>query len=179
MVAFKDGCSNLLDVALCKCLDADCLSPADQMVPKRVRCFLRDQRNARKMHIGNTDKAVSRKLLKIFKRKQSSKPSQQPNTSIASVELENSDEDIDECDNISDLIFDVSVKTKWKLQRDIPVRSQISDTADNRCNFAFFGCILHFVLTLTSKIGSEMLSHSSISPSLFASSTDANEVFGC
>ena len=116
LVAFRDECLKLFDVASCKCLAAVCHYPADQKVPERERCFLHDQRNDRKMYIGREDKKVSRDLFKRFKRKEISQQHQQPNTSFASVELEYSDEDVDESNNVSDPPFDVSLASKYRLQ---------------------------------------------------------------
>jgi len=60
-----DDSSKLFDISACQCIDfATCSCPREIKVPVLEQEFLVDQRNCRKMIIGNVDTRESRKLMK-------------------------------------------------------------------------------------------------------------------
>ena len=62
----------LFDISSCKCKSfSKCNCERNRKIPEREQSFLTDQRTDRKMVIGNVDLAISRKNLKLEKRKSS------------------------------------------------------------------------------------------------------------
>ena len=62
----------LFDISCCKCKSfSNCNCERSRKIPEREQSFLKDQRTVRKMVIGNVDLAVSKRNLKLEKRKSS------------------------------------------------------------------------------------------------------------
>lgn len=70
--SFVDHSNSLFEFCACKCVDFDnCSCPKDKKIPVLERNFILDQRNERKMFIGNIDKIETSKMIKKAQRKTS------------------------------------------------------------------------------------------------------------
>ena len=79
----------LFDISCCKCKSfSNCNCDRSRKIPEREQSFLTDQRTVRKMVIGNVDLAVSRRNLKLEKRKNSREQYKKKQQNLQSVGLQ-------------------------------------------------------------------------------------------